>query len=116
MAVVSLHFESSGIVLENQPELLGEYSLADESPEVFSQQQRSFIGNKSITRSKFRSFQVDQDRDSPIYYQRGEILPSSAQVPALAGLRWLYFQLIQPPTHPPIHPSTHPGEYFPGLE
>ena len=32
--------------------------------------------------------------------QTGFLLPSSAQVPALAVLRWLYFQLIQPPTHP----------------
>ena len=28
------------------------------------------------------------------------LLPNSAPTSALAGLRWLYFQLIQPPTHP----------------
>ena len=35
------------------------------------------------------------------------LLPNSAPTSALAGLRWLYFQLI--------HPPTHQGKYFSSL-
>ena len=69
----SIYFESNGKTLETQPEFLGEYTLVKKTTEEIFPRQKHMLDNSSSYYFRVRSFQMDGDDESPIYYQRGKL-------------------------------------------
>ena len=67
----SIYFESNGKTLETQPELLGEYSLGRKTPEGNILRQKLMLDNCTSYYFRVKSFQVEGDDESLVYFQKG---------------------------------------------
>ena len=68
----SIYFESNGKTLETQPEFLGEYSFGRKKDGEIFPRQKLMLDNSTSYYFRVKSFQVEGDNESPVYFQKGQ--------------------------------------------
>ena len=67
----SIYFESNGKTLETQPEFLGEYSFGRKKDGEIFPRQKLMLDNSTSYYFRVKSFQVEGDNESPVYFRKG---------------------------------------------